>query len=349
MRLMFVYWKLDDSGSAQTIHQLARAGRQAGHEVVLYAEPDPTYPTECSLDVESADAVVFLLEWNIYLHNNEPLDIEGPMRRCPRDRRIVIDNDGMYNDALSVDGDYNHRSAEDARIRTELYDRISDRIYQPTLHPFRPGVGTYLFHGYDSTSEQSLPPGARDYGMIYVGSNWFRWRPMSRVLRSVEPIRERVGHIRLVGHDWTGAPWWIEPPLRDEAYQTDLGLLEGLGVEISPPVPVDQVVPTMSRALWNPVLARPTFNHLRLVHPRLFETPAAGTIPLFDLDEAHVKELYGDPALELVLGEDATERIADVLERPQHYATAVTRVRNHLKEHHSYDVRLRELVALVEG
>jgi hypothetical protein len=50
-----------------------------------------------------------------------------------------------------------------------------------------------------------------------------------------------------------------------------------------------------------------------------------------------------------VLGEDATERIADVLERPQHYASAVARVRNHLTEHHSYDVRLRELVALVEG
>ena len=349
MRLMFVYWKLDDAGSVHTIHQLARAARRAGHEIVLCAQPDPTYPTECSLDVESADAVVFLLEWNIYLHHNEPLDIEGPMRRCPRERRIVIDNDGMYNDALSVDGDYNHRGSEDARIRTELYDRISDRIYQPTLQPLRPRVGTYLFHGYEPALEQGLPPGPREYGMVYVGSNWFRWGPMQRVLRSVEPIRDRVGRIRLAGHDWLGAPWWIEPPLRDEAYRSDPALLERLRIEITPPVPVQQVVPTMSRALWNPVLARPTFNHLRLVHPRLFETPAAGTIPLFDLDEAHVKELYGEPALELVLGEDATDRIADVLERPEHYAAVVAKVRNHLTEHHSYDVRLRELVTLVEG
>jgi hypothetical protein len=349
MRLMFVYWKLDDAGSAHSIHRLAEAARRAGHEIVLYSPPDPRYPTECSLDVESADTVVFLLEWNIYLHHDEPLDIEGAMRRCPRERRIVIDNDGMYNDALSVDGDYNHRSAEDARIRAELYDRISDRIFQPTLQPLRPGVSTYLFHGYEPELEHDLPPGPREYGMVYVGSNWFRWGPMQRVLRSVEPIRDRVGRIRLAGHDWLGAPWWIESPLRDEAYRTDPKLLAGLDVEVTPPVPVDQVVPTMSRALWNPVLARPTFNHLRLVHPRLFETPAAGTIPLFDLDEAHVKELYGEPALELVLGGDPTDRIADVLDRREHYAAVVARVRGHLAEHHSYDARLRELVALVEG
>jgi hypothetical protein len=346
---MFVYWKLDDAGSAHTVHQLARAARRAGHEIVLYAPPDPSYPTECSLDVESADAVVFLLEWNIYLHHDQPLDLEGPMRRCPRERRILIDNDGMYNDALSVDGDYNHRTAEDSRIRTELYDRISDRIYQPTLQPLRPGVRTYLFHGYDPALEQDLPPGPREYGMVYVGSNWFRWGPMQRVLRSVEPIRDRMGPIRLAGHDWLGAPWWIESPLRDEAYRSDPALLERLEVEVTPPVPVKEVVPTMSRATWNPVLARPTFNHLRLVHPRLFETPAAGTIPLFDLDEGHVKELYGEPALELVLGTDATDRIADVLDRPEHYAAVVARLRSHLAEHHSFDVRLRELITLVEN
>jgi hypothetical protein len=185
--------------------------------------------------------------------------------------------------------------------------------------------------------------------MVYVGSNWFRWGPMQRVLRSLQPIRDRVGRIRLVGHDWLGAPWWIEPSLRGEAYGTDPVLLESLGVEVCPPVPIDRVVPTMSRALWNPVLARPTFNHLRLVHPRLFETPAAGTIPLFDLDEAHVKELYGESALELVLGEAPTDRIVDVLERPQHYAATVARVRRHLAQHHSYDVRLQELMSLVEG
>jgi hypothetical protein len=149
MRLMFVYWKLEDAGSAQTIHNFARAAGALGHEVMLYAPPDPASRFRCSLDIESADAVVFVLEWNIYLHNNLPLDLETPVKRTERARRIIIDNDGMYDDPVQVDGDYNHPAPEDSRRRTELYDSIADRIYQPTLRPRRPNVGTYLFHGYD--------------------------------------------------------------------------------------------------------------------------------------------------------------------------------------------------------
>src|ERR1700756_3040051 len=149
MRLMFVYWKLENAGSAQTILNYAAAARELGHEVVLYADPDNGSKFVCSLDVESADAVIFLLEWNIYLHENKPLDLDGPLRRSAREQRIVIDADGMYNDPLRIDGDYNHRAPEDSRARTELYDYISDRIYQPTLHPLRANVGTFLFHGYN--------------------------------------------------------------------------------------------------------------------------------------------------------------------------------------------------------
>jgi len=28
--------------------------------------------------------------------------------------------------------------------------------------------------------------------------------------RAIEPIRHRVGRVRIVGHDWTKMPWWIE-------------------------------------------------------------------------------------------------------------------------------------------
>jgi glycosyl transferase family 1 len=347
MRLMFVYWKLEDAGSAHTIHRLAMAGHRLGHEVMLYAEPDSASRFVCSRDVEAADAVIFVLEWNIYLHQNVPLDIEGPLSRSTRERRIVIDNDGMYNEPIHVDGDYNHPSRRDSRLRMKLYDRISDRVYQPTLQPLRPDVGSYLFHGYGADLETPLPPGDREFGMVYVGSNWFRWRPMRRVLAALEPIRARVGRVALVGHNWADTPWWIESPLREQAYTTDPAYLSRLGVEVMPAVPVEDVVPTMSRACFNPVLARPTFNHLRLVHPRLFETPAAGTIPLFGLDDAHVKEIYGERALELVLGDDARERIVDVLDRPEYYASVVTDVRAHLAEHHSYEMRFQELLDIV--
>jgi hypothetical protein len=162
---MFIYWKLDNAGSAQTIYNYFLSAKALGHEIVLYAPEDPASRVPCSLDVESADLLVFLLEWNIYLHNNIPLDLEGPIKRSERRRRVVIDNDGMYNEVIRVDGDYNHPDVADSEQRTMLYDSISDRIYQPTLHPLRPNVGTFLFHGYNPSWEVPLDFRTKQYGM----------------------------------------------------------------------------------------------------------------------------------------------------------------------------------------
>ncbi len=348
MRLMFVYWKLENAGSVQTIWKYSQTARALGHEVVLYAPEDPNSRFHCTTDVESADAVIFLLEWNIYLHNNEPLDLEGPVKRSARRRRIIIDDDGMYNDLVRIDGDYNHPSPADSRLRRELYNSIADRIYQPSLHPAPPNVGSFLFHGYDPDQEVPLDLSSKEYGMFYVGSNWFRWGAIRRILQGIQPIRCQVGRIGLAGHNWNASPWWVEQPLRDDAYFTEPAYLSQMGVEVLPAVPIEQVIPTMSRALFNPVLVRPTFNHMRLVNPRMFETPAANTIPLFSLDREHVTEIYGEAAGELVLNGDCTERVADVLRRPGYYIERVREIRRHLGVKHSFETRLRELIALVE-
>jgi hypothetical protein len=348
MRLMFVYWKLEDAGSAQTIYNYAKAAKKLGHEVMLFAPEDPQSRFHCSLAIESADAVIFVLEWNIYLHNNLPLDLEQPVRRTERKRRIIIDNDGMYNGVIRVGGDYNHPDAAASQRRIELYDSISDRIYQPTLHPRRPNVRSFLFHGYDLAWEVPLDFGGKEYGMYYVGSNWFRWRAIRRVLQAIEPIRARVGRIGVAGHNWEEAPPGAESPLREDAYYTEPVYLKKLAVELMPPVPIHQVINTMSKAIFNPVLVRPIFNHLRLVNPRLFETLAANTIPLFNLDKEYVQEIYGERALELVLGSDASEQILDVLRRPEYYAHIVRSIRQHLAKQHSYAARLKELIEIVE-
>jgi hypothetical protein len=168
-------------------------------------------------------------------------------------------------------------------------------------------------------------------------------------LRCVESVREQVGRIALVGHDWGAVPWWVESPLREQAYFTDPDYLKQLGVEILPPIPVEQVIATMSRAVFNPVLLRPLFDHLRLVTCRTFETPAANTIPLFAQSAASVREIYGEPAVKLVLGDRPAELIADVLRRPEDYAEVVLGIRRHLAERHSYTARLRELTQIIAG
>lgn len=185
--------------------------------------------------------------------------------------------------------------------------------------------------------------------MVYVGHSKFRWRPMQRVLHAIEPIREQVGRIGLVGYGWDSLPWWAAPMQLEDTYFSDAAYLRKLGVEVLPPTPFDQVINWMSKAIFNPVLLRPSFNYLRLVNPRMFETPAANTIPLFGLDKAHVREIYGDRAVELVLAADASEKILEIVRRPEHYADIVMDIREHLAKKHSHAVRLQTLIEIVES
>lgn len=353
MRLMFVYWYMGGGGSAQDIHQYARVARGLGHEVVLYG----LVPREHLADkltftrqVASADLVAFVFEWTTKLRDSDHLDLLRLLASVPRERRIVIDCDGGYNDALLVHGDYNHHDATASRRWIEVCDSFADRIYQPTYHPLRPNVRPFFFHAYDPAWEQPLDFRAKEYGMVYVGHSKFRWRAMERVLRAIEPVRERVGRIGLIGHGWDALPEWAEKMRMVDAYYTEPAYMKGLGVEVAQAIPFFEVIPWMSKAFFNPVIYRPLFEHLQLVTCRTFETPAAGTIPLFGLEQAYVREIYGEPALELVLPQERPEeKIVDILERPEYYAGIVAAIRCHLAEHHSYTARLRQLVAIAGG
>ena len=95
------------------------------------------------------------------------------------------------------------------------------------------------------------------------------------------------------------------------------------------PVPFAKVIDTMSRGVFNPVVYRPLFERLGMVTCRTFETPAAGTIPLFVLDPEYVARcLRRAQRCELVLAAtNPQERIVDVLARPDHYAEVVREIR----------------------
>lgn len=355
MRLIFVYWAFEDQGSGLVIQGYTEAARALGHEVVVYGcwrlgKENPTIPLNYSLDVASADAVVFIFEWTTALKPGDQLDLVRLVGKVPRERRVILDGDGNYNDLVSADADYNHRDAESVRRWVETCDSLSDKICQPTLHPLRENVRPFLFYAYNPAWERPLNLRAKEYGMIYVGHSKFRWCAMQRVLRAVEPIRGQIGRIALVGHGWDSPPWWAGKLELEHAYCSDAGYLKDLGVETLPSVRFEGVIDWMSRATFNPVLLRPVFQHLRFVTPRLFETPAANTIPLFVFDEAHVQEIYGEEALELVLPQDSPqEKVLDIVGRPGHYADVVRGVRQHLAEKHCHAARLRRLIEIIES
>src|SRR5262249_36614873 len=158
------------------------------------------------------------------------------------------------------------------------------------------------------------------------------------------------GRIGLVGYGWDTPPHWATSMRLEEAYFADTARLKRLAVEPLPPVRFECVIEWMSKARFNPVLLRSLFRHLRIVTPRPFETIAADTIPLFVLDPGHVREIYGELGLELVLPRDAPEeKILDVVCHPKRYADIVTTLRRHVAAEHSHAARLRRLIEIIES
>jgi hypothetical protein len=350
MRLMFVHYLYEDRGSAQDVYHFARTAEAMGHEVAIYGPPDPKSSFNYSLELASADAVIFIVEWTTDLQFGDRLDRARLVAGVPRRRRVVLDCDGKYNDAISVTGDQNHPDAEASRRWVDVCDSLSDKIYQPTSQPLRPNVGTHYFHAYDPGWEVPIDFRGKEYDLFYVGNNWFRWRAFRRLFGAVEPVRRQVGRIGVVGQGWGAPPPWANPSITEDAYYSDQDYLKTLAIEVMPPVHFREVIAQMGRGVIHPVIYRPLFTRLRLVTCRTFETFAANTIPLFGPEEGYVAEIYGERALELVLpAEDGGAKVIDMLRRPSYYAEIVRDVRRRLAEKHSYAARLRELIDIVES
>jgi glycosyltransferase involved in cell wall biosynthesis len=349
MKVVFVYWGFENAGSMLDLRGYTRAAQAMGHDVTVYGPPGHAFGLNYSQDLAGADALVFVVEWTTALQFGDRLDWARLLSAVPRRRRVVIDCDGGYNDPIEVAGDYNHRTAESSRRWVDFCDSLSDKICQPTLRPRRANVRPFLFHIYDPTWEAPLDFAAKEFSMIYVGHTKFRWHGMSQVLHALEAVREQVGKVALVGEGWDRPPEWTEWLEIKNDYRVDRDYLRKLRVEALPPVPYPKVIATMSRAVFNPVVYRPLFELLGMVTCRTFETPAAGTIPLFLLDPRYVRETYGDAAAELVLGGNRPqEKILDVLARPRHYAGIVGRIREDFGRQHSPEARLRELIGIIQ-
>src|SRR5262249_45132206 len=219
-----------------------------------------------------------------------------------------------------------------------------------TLHPLRPGIIPFLFYAYNPSWERPLKLESCEFDMVYVGHSKFRWKPMLRVLKAVEAVREQLGRIGLVGYGWDTPPYWASSMQLEQAYFSDSSRLQRLGVETLPPVRFECVIDCMSKGRFNPILLRPLFAHLAFVTPRLFETVAANTIPLFVLDPSHVREIYGEQGLELVLPEEnPQEKILDIVHHPERYRDVVMGIRQHLTEKHSHAARLRRLIEIIQS
>jgi hypothetical protein len=360
MKLLVVSKVSTTSRAVSAIASYVKTGRKLGHQVAVLGEQSTDAPElPRSLDVKSFDYVVFV----VFVPSDFPdlPYLAQLLDGIPRERRLIIDCCGRYNETIRVEHDFNHLELIDGHQGWEWiegFKAVADKIVQPTLTPRRDDVGSFLFYGFDSESivrrhtdaasaaaawRGNGHPG-KAYGLGYVGTNWQRWTQVRQIVASVGPVRHDIGRMRLTGWDWGSRPQWAAE-LNLKGVDVDPSLFSAFDVETEDAVPYNQVVARMSEAAFSPVLHRPLFNELGLVTNRTFETFCADTVPLLFLGETLVDGIYGPDAQQLRVTDDPGAFIQSVRTNPLPYWDAVLKTRRHLTEHHSYETRFNELLA----
>jgi hypothetical protein len=340
--------------SVSSVHRWVKAGREMGHEVAIYGDPNPELPLlPFTTDLRHVDLAVFIVQ--VPSDFPDMPQLARVLDGIPRERRVVVDLWGRFNDTIRVERDFNHLEKLDGHLGwewEEALQTVSATILQPTFNPLRPGVGSFLFHGFDAGSvvrpyttarEAAAAWSRKPYGVKYVGSNWQRWEQVRSFLESYAAVRGRAGRACLVGWDWGARPdWAVQKGIT--GIDTDPGLLAELGVETRHGVRFDQVLDLLGQAKFVPVFHRPLFRHLGFVTNRTFETFYADSLPVLMLPADFVEAVYGPAALALVPGRDVAAYLTDVLERPERYWDALLETRSHLVRHHSYALRFQQLL-----
>src|SRR5262249_51120886 len=133
------------------------------------------------------------------------------LSKVPRDRRAVLDSDGLYDDVVSVSGyDRNHGNTAERDRWREACERLGSVIFQPTLAPSDSRVKPLLFYGYSPEVEVPASNGeAKTFDVVHVCHNWWRWKQLEEQLfPAVGRIRERIGEICFRGLWWDACPGW---------------------------------------------------------------------------------------------------------------------------------------------
>ena len=178
MKILFVMDRRVDRGSIQAVANYVCAGDELGHMFAVYGREDPAFPrVRFSTDASDFDHVMFIFESS--RHWLSGLRVPQILSGVPRQRRAILDADGMYNQIISVDGYDRNYVYEHVRSGwLAHYNIVADRIMQPTLVPRDPGVIGLPFYGYDPASRISpdtSPP--KRFDILCIGHNWWRLAP----------------------------------------------------------------------------------------------------------------------------------------------------------------------------
>jgi glycosyltransferase involved in cell wall biosynthesis len=348
LRIAFVgrfYWH---NGSSHALLGYVRAGRKLNYDVRVSALGVFDEVVGRNLPVADADwkpdVMAFVFEERFLREKG----FEAAERLVPRSRRLVIDPDGKYFEPVTAGTDTNHPTADSRAVWSADFERLSDTILQPRLGPGVRGTESFLYFGVDRHREHQASDrgnGHTDYDLVYVGSNWYRWHDIVWLLGGLAPVRQSLGRMAVFGRYWSGEPL----NGYEEFTSSSPEYLRAHGVETHDSVPFDAVESTMAKGRLNPILVRPILNELNLVTPRMFETFAAGTVPILPPYMRHAPALYGAEVAPLCLPDDPGDAVVSILDDYDQYRQLAEDIRAKLARDHNYEKRLEQLLGFVDN
>lgn len=352
MKILFVMKHRGNAGSTHAVANYIRLAPKFGHEIAIFGSPIWYIPElQFSTDILDFDHVIYLFETELY--QLQPLHQAIMLAHFPRERRLIVDTDGMYHHLIQLDGyDFNHNSEQNRRDWIGYMDSLGDTVVHTLSGQSQFAKARALpFFGYDPALEvnRASVPG-KTWDLLHLGHNWWRWREVeAELLPAIHEIRDRIGRVAFIGL------WWDRPPEEgpaagpSEAFLGDPYALKRLRIETPASVDYNDVIATMSTARINILTQRPLLRHLKHLTLKYFEVFAADTIPLLMLDDDHAVEVYGRAARELTLPGRAAQKILDVLDNEERYRQIVADIRAHITKAHAYEARAEELFNLLES
>lgn len=330
-----------NSGSSNTLLGYVRAGMTLGHDVRISEFGFIDEIIKATIPVADRnwkpDLLAILYESFPFLSSE---DLEEIRKNISRTKTIIIDPDGKYMEPYFRSGDTNHPTPDSFNNWKSLYDSLSDSILQPFLGlQTNKKVKPFLFFGIDNNIPISNVK-QKDFDLIYVGNNWYRWPEMCSLIKIIAPIRSRLKRLALFGQYWSSK---VMEDYETVTYSNPTFLMKNK-VSVYDSIPYGQVEETMSRGLLNPILIRPIFSEIGFITPRMFETFAADTVPVISKNVMTALKLYGREASQLILSDDPANDILRILDNYKTYQKLAGNIRSVLQKNHSYEVRLNQLI-----
>ncbi len=332
-------------GSSNTVLGYIKAGEHLGHEVRVseYGYIDEVMRQTVPIAPREWKADIYVIVYESYPFLTQEA-IRSLIDTVPVSKRLLLDPDGKYLPPIKADYDSNHENSSSYEFWKDLYDSLSQKILQPRLIPSdNPKIIPFLYFGVDNNKTDNLEHIEKEYDLMYLGNNWYRWEDIVKLTETVEPIRNKIKKFALIGQ------YWDESTMKnfERATRSDVGFLSSHNVQIRKSAGFGKVESTMSSGKLNPILVRPILNKLGFVTPRMFETFFANTVPLIPDYFTHADALYGSGINQLKFSFSSPVDISNIYDSYEKNLVFSHEIKSFLEAEHSYKKRIKQLIDIV--